>query len=88
MSRIEFTYTVNGQRYTNDTVSYKGFVGTTLEPARRLKTRFPLQARVPVYYDPANPRRAVLDPGVESGDWAMIGGLILAAVVFMGTKTF
>lgn len=45
-------------------------------------TRYPVGARVRVYYDPADPSRATLEPGVGRGDWMIF--VLGASAILLG----
>lgn len=59
--RVAYAYTVAGRAYTGHEIGRA--MGYTRAGARRWVAQFPVGARVPVYYDPAAPERAVLVPG-------------------------
>jgi hypothetical protein len=74
--------------YLVDTRTYEGsqtFLGSTAmafphrEQAEKLQRRYPPTARVPVYYDPVDPRRAVLERGIHWSIWL----LLLVGLVFL-----
>lgn len=78
--RIEFEYEVAGQRHRGTTVSYAGVPAQSGEKAA-LVARYPVGREVTVYYDAADPSRAVLERA-PSRAWmaAVLMGLVLVAV--------
>ena len=74
---IEFSYTVSGTRYQN-TLAFPGGTTPTPEFTRLYLDRYPAGSTVTVHYDPQQPGRATLEPGMARGDW-MIAALGLLA---------
>ena len=75
VSTIRYEFEVGGKRYVSERVSFGA-----LESDGDRKTEVAMYGegmRFPVYYDPADPRRAVLDAGVQSGVYK---GLAIGAV--------
>jgi hypothetical protein len=71
---IKYSYTVNGTPYQGDHIGngiYQTF--SRLGPSRWVK-RYPIHADVKVYYNPADPANALLEPTSSSN----IVGLVLA----------
>jgi hypothetical protein len=77
---IRYTYTVMGQEFTGDRVSF-GAMTSNRNPASEIVQRYPLDKRVMVYYDPGKPGQAVLERVSASG-WVQI--LVGAALVVAG----
>jgi len=62
---VEAVYEVDGARYTTTSVDLAGSSSTSVRSlAGRQVDRFPVGASVPVYYDPNDPGRGVLTPGM------------------------
>ena len=55
---IRYYFIVNGRKYESSRVSF-----IDEHPAHELLSRFKANDKVPVYYDPDNPKRSVLIPG-------------------------
>ncbi|GAB4495436.1 MAG: DUF3592 domain-containing protein [Anaerolineales bacterium] len=76
---IAYEYTVNGKRYQGERISLAEIIPESdIEP---LLARYPVGAQVTVYYDPANPRQAVLERSLPAdfgkglaGVFALLGG--------------
>jgi hypothetical protein len=63
---VEYQYEVDGVSYRGDTIVVGPLITFNWKgPATRLIERFPVGTAVTVYVDPANPRRASLQPGVD-----------------------
>jgi hypothetical protein len=56
---IAYEYTVNGKRYSGERISLAEIIPES--DIEAILARYPLGAQVMVYYDPSNPRRAVLE---------------------------
>ncbi len=63
--RVTLSYEVAGKSYVGGRIGYHGAEGGTLAEAESLARLFAEGAEVTVYYDPKNPRRAVLQPGTS-----------------------
>lgn len=62
-ARIVYTYSVAGVTYEGHLVDWIDGVQTNFEgPARKVVGRYPVGQRVNVYYDPADPKMAILEP--------------------------
>lgn len=57
---VVFEYLVDGRRYTGKRVEFGDRHFLTRKKAQRHLARYPLHARVPVYFDPMNPADSVL----------------------------
>jgi hypothetical protein len=58
--------------------------------AQEILSRYPLGQTVTVFYDPANPDKAVLEPGVSNGSYIVlgIGALFVVIALFMPIFVF
>ena len=75
--KIEYEFLVNGTRYTGSMISVSGGVGYAADSAIH---KYQKGTEVEVSYDPADPRRAMLQPGVYHDAYTFIGiGLFLIA---------
>lgn len=89
---LTYSYTVAGTDYSSETRT-AGMEGAVASPgeARRWTNEFPLGAKVDVYYDPAEPSKAVLRPGVNNIAWWMtLFGAVFAFIpvlMYFGVAT-
>jgi hypothetical protein len=81
---VVYEYTVDGETYQAQTVNYRGSL--TLGATVRLLGKYRPGRRVTVYYDPAHPHLAVLEPGASLG--GLVRVLISGAVVWAGLRVF
>lgn len=71
---VSYTYEVNGKKYHSSNIMAGGELGGV--KVESTLARYPLGSNVTVYYDPQNPKDAVLEPGnktVSKGLWLMMG---------------
>jgi hypothetical protein len=83
---VRFLYEVDGRKYESDRVS----TGSSSASVRDVPN-YPMGARVTVYYDPADPELAVLEPGLrwESFIAAMMGLVIFGVwIVLVGNNSW
>lgn len=87
--QIVYHYRVDGTDYYGDQVSFGSTSSRNPNRAYRIRDQYSPGMEVSVYYDPENPREAVLQPGVKGTTYivpvigvlfALTGGLILAGV--------
>lgn len=77
---VEFSYTVDGRTHRRPQEFPKDLVPGE-EFRKTFAGKYPCGARVPVYYDPAAPEHATLEPGFISGDWMVFAfGLGMAVI--------
>src|SRR6476660_624789 len=77
---LTYTYSVNGVEYTSNRYDFAGR-SADADGGAVVAERAPGQ-RVTVWYDPAEPRRAVLVQGVQAGNYMRLG--IAAALLITG----
>ena len=79
---VVYEYEAEGKRYTADTLQIRGNMQTTrsVRRERELLSRYPPGKSVLVYYNPAKPEEAVLQPGVPRGLLPLTAG---GAVMFL-----
>ena len=79
-AKVEYQYTVEGTTYEGDRVSFAGRVSTNNEAdALEVIATYREGSKVAVYYDPADPEEAVLEPGLTGMVFLfpVIGGVFL-----------
>jgi len=66
---VEYQYRLGGRAYHSDTIRYlmQAFYGP--EEAQTVLAAYPSKAQAMAAYDPQNPSRSVLEPGVPAGMW-------------------
>ncbi len=82
---VEYTYTVGGETYTSNTLAWDVTEVSSRQHAQTQAARYTPKAPVTVYYDPEDPSRALLNPGVQAASWAVPGAggaCILIATAF------
>jgi hypothetical protein len=92
--QIDYSYTVNDQRYSGDRVNFGQNSYSSRRGAEEVAARYPVGQSVAVYYDPVEPDSAVLEPGVSSGSYIVISigacfvliSLILAPILVIAGR--
>ncbi len=75
-ARVSYRFTVDGQELTGDRACFGDSDKTSWSwAARRIVARYHSGQAVTVYYDPARPSEAVLEPGIS--------GALMAKMVFL-----
>lgn len=80
---IVYEYVVAATTHTSDKVTFGDFSSSDSSHARGILERYPKGSRVTVYYDPADPGTAVLEPGATGTNYILLAGgsaLLLAPV--------
>ncbi len=85
-AEINYSYTVDGRRHRGNKLTFLESSWSSPARAAQVQAQYPVGAVVDVYYDPQNPARTVLEPGVNINDWAvLVAGLVcLAAGISFG----
>ncbi len=84
-SYVEYQYSVLGTDYVSHTVTFgelAGFQDTKKSIAQKTVNRYPAGSTVTVYYDPQDPKKAVLQRGGDSALLWLGGAFMVSAVVF------
>jgi hypothetical protein len=84
--RVSLAYEVAGKSYVGGRIGYHGAEGGTLAEAESLARLFAEGSEVTVYYDPKNPRRAILQPGTSP--MLLTAMLIAAGMLALGIVMF
>ncbi len=62
-AEIEYTYEVDGQKFSNDKITVESLIHLNTRSAKKLARMYRSGQTVPVYYDPKKHSRSVLKPG-------------------------
>lgn len=82
-----YEYRVDNQRYVASNYRNGGNVTPFDSVAKAAAKRYPVGRTVPVYYDPANPQNALLEPGVWWGNFvALVLALPLLALAWLAKR--
>lgn len=81
--KISFEYEVEGRRYESNRVTF-GNVGSSYERAKQVVDRYSIGNEVVVFYDPAEPTRAVLEPGKGPSMSGAVGAACAFSLVGLG----
>lgn len=76
-ARIEYRYSVGSQDYTGSELWFDSEpMSTDRSEMEKLTSEYHVGKKITIYYEPGNPRRAVVLPGKNTAlaKWAMIGG--------------
>ncbi len=76
---VEYQYTVDGKVLTGNRLSF-GLTRLTLEKAQEVLNRFPLNAQVPVYYNPRRVKDSRLEVTSAAAAPQLIIGIIIGAI--------
>ena len=73
-SAVQFAYEVQGQNYESAYVwPSGGYSSSSQAPHQEVVDRYPPGKQVKVYYDPQKPQFGVLEPGVTSTNYVVLG---------------
>ena len=70
---VTYTYTVDSTSHTNDTIKFGENAYGSRKKAEGIAANYPVGRNVTVYYDPEQPGRSVLEPGVSAGSYIVLG---------------
>jgi len=84
---VTYEYTVGGETFSSSTIAVgKETLELTAQASLGLADMYPLHASVPVYHDPADPSRAVLEPGQEPNSVMVVAlgiGMVVVGCVLL-----
>jgi hypothetical protein len=76
---VTFSYVVEDHRYSSETVSFGQYGSSNRKHAEEIVRTYQPGEKVPVYYNPDEPKTAVLEPGVTTSSYMVLGiGLCFA----------
>lgn len=67
---VVYEYEVAGEKHTANAV-HSGNASVSPRHAQRIANRYPVGSDIQVYYNPADPKKALLEPGVPPGLWKL-----------------
>lgn len=83
---ISYRYLAANQERTSYAIKFGENSYSDRDDAEEILARYPVGQPVLVYYDPADPERSVLEPGVTAGSYIILGtgGLFVVITVLVG----
>jgi hypothetical protein len=78
---VIYRYTANNQQYENHTIKFGENSYSSSRKAENIASGYPVGKEVTVYYDPEDPARSVLEPGVSGGSYILLGIGVLFALI-------
>ncbi len=80
-AEISYSYQVGGAEYASKRVAFGGSRSySKRESAEKEAVRYPEGTRLPVYYDPKNPKEAVLDRTVKGSNMVFVMGIMFIII--------
>jgi len=77
LPHIQFSYSIGSAAY-HQAIEFSADITPSQEFAKSYVQKYPIGAKVQVHYDPDNPQRATLEPGIGKGDWLiLVIGLVM-----------
>ena len=78
---ITYSYLANNRTYKSYAIKFGENAYDNKRQADEIAAGYPVGKQVKVYYDPKNPDNSVLEPGVSSGSYIVLGiGLLFVAI--------
>jgi hypothetical protein len=90
-ARVRYQYKVDGNAYSSDKVRVNLRGQSQPDEPRELVARYPVNATVPVHYNPDNPAEAVLQLAPDSQTRAVFGAgiaFLLVSIIMLGIRAF
>jgi len=89
-AEIQAVYEVDGIVYACRRVNPASGLMRSADDAQAVLDRYPAGASVPVYYNPANPRESLLEPGFARAEWILpaLSALFLTLGVVILLRVF
>jgi len=82
--KIQFEYTVDGKQYSSDQLNASGEFFAGRGKAQEVVDNYKRGKQVDVFYSPADPNVAMLEPGLTGGSFVVFGVGVLFSVVGLG----
>lgn len=78
---LRYQYNVEGKEFTGTEVDLGDYSSSDISYAKKVTARYPVGKSVRVFYDPAHPGTAVLEPGFTGGIWIpLVIGIVFSIV--------
>jgi len=82
---VKYSYTVDGRGYVGARITASDQIQKNISSAKDILRKYPVGAQVVVHYDPGDPGRAVLVPGLPGNVYVMLAAaaacIVLAVLV-------
>ncbi|MGE9266488.1 MAG: DUF3592 domain-containing protein [Verrucomicrobiales bacterium] len=72
-AEVRYSYRVKDAEFEGSRISYGDYSSSNHGRAKEIVARYPVGAEVVVYVDPADIKKAVLEPGMSGGVWLLPG---------------
>jgi len=82
---VTYEYTASNQHYESYTIKFGENSYSSRRKAEGITSGYPVGKEVTVYYDPQDPGRSVLEPGVSGGSYIVLGIGVLFALIGLVT---
>ncbi|MEJ2180408.1 MAG: DUF3592 domain-containing protein [Gammaproteobacteria bacterium] len=83
LPHIKFCYSIEQQTF-HQVMQFPGDITPSQEFSRSYVDKYPVGASVQVYYNPEDPEKATLEPGLAKGDWLILAiglGMVVIGVL-------
>jgi hypothetical protein len=82
---IVYTYTVDSIVYNSNSISNINFNAKNRSVVEEFLIKYPLGAKIKVYYNGSEPSKALLEPGINTGNilFLAFGIIVLAIPIFL-----
>ena len=81
--KISYTYTVNDQEYISERIKIMSdYSSSSIKAVQKIIQKYRPDSEVMVYYDPAKPKRAILEKGVSSEVYVL---LVFSLLLLLGS---
>jgi hypothetical protein len=78
---VAYTYAVSGRAFEGERIKFGENSYGSRSRAEAIAAGYPVGRQVEVYYEPANPSNAVLEPGLSAGSYIVLGiGLLFICI--------
>jgi hypothetical protein len=81
---VDYQYQVDGQNIINDQIKFGENSYDSRRRAEEIAANYPVGRQVTVYYDPEQPDKAVLEPGVSAGSYIVLSiGVVFILIALL-----